>query len=76
MYGTFLSSVTDEDVKWFKEQLDKLDKADADTKREFFISVGYYNEDGSVAEPYKNLIAEPYRDRTKKFRRGSAKESV
>ena len=57
-WGTYLSSVTWEDVEWFKEQMDKLGKADAETKKAFWIRVGLYDENGNVAEPYKGLFEE------------------
>jgi hypothetical protein len=55
-FRSYSFSVTNEDVEWFKNELDKIRKSDPETKKKFFIRVGYLNEDGSVADPYKGLF--------------------
>jgi len=55
MYGTFLSSMTEEDLERIREYSKKL-QADDKARKEFFIRVGLYNEDGSVAEPFRHLF--------------------
>jgi len=55
MYGTFLSSITQEDVERIREYSKKL-QADDKARKEFFIRVGLYNEDGSIAEPFRHLF--------------------
>jgi hypothetical protein len=57
MYGTYLSSITEEDVKRIREYSKKL-QADDKARKEFFIRVGLYNKDGSVAEPFRHLFEE------------------
>ena len=57
MYGTYLSSITEEDVKAIKDEAKRL-QSDDKARKEFFIRVGLYNKDGSVAEPFKHLFEE------------------
>lgn len=48
----------EEDLKRFKQALEDLSNSDRETQMRFWIEVGLYNEDGTVAEPYKDLFPE------------------
>jgi len=59
-YGTYLSSITEEDVRRVKEGFEKLSKADEKTQKEFFDRIytrlGVYDKDGNITEEYRNLF--------------------
>jgi len=56
-YRTYLSSITDEDVERIKEYSKKL-QADDRARKEFFIRVGLYDEDGNIREPFRRHFEE------------------
>ncbi|MDR0334537.1 MAG: hypothetical protein LBH69_01460 [Methanomassiliicoccaceae archaeon] len=60
-YGTFLSSITDEDVRKVKEGFKKL-AADEKARKEFYDRVytrlGVYDKDGNITEEYRDLFEE------------------
>ena len=62
MYGTFLSSITEEDIREFKEGFERLSKADEKTRKEFYdrvyARIGVYDENGNIAEGYRDLFPE------------------
>ncbi|MDR2698190.1 MAG: hypothetical protein LBB30_00730 [Candidatus Methanoplasma sp.] len=58
MYRSYFSSVTKEELEQFKRDMDELGKADAKTKKEFYTSIGLYDENGNIAEGYRDLFEE------------------
>ena len=54
-YGTYLSSITEEDVRRIKKESERLNSDDK-ARRELFIQIGVYDKDGKIAEPFRNLI--------------------
>ena len=51
-----VSVVDDEDVKEFRAAVKEIKGYDEDKLREFFISVGFYDKTGKVAERYRGIF--------------------
>ena len=56
-YGTYLSSITEEDVRRIKKESERLNSDDK-ARKELFIQIGVYDKDGSVAKPFRHLFEE------------------
>jgi len=54
-YGTFLSSITQEDVERIRKEAERL-RTDDKARKELFIRIGVYDKDGNIAEPFRHLF--------------------
>ena len=48
----------DDDIERFRQAAKEFENSNPEVKREFWISVGLYDKNGNVAEPYKGLFPE------------------
>ncbi|MCL2891081.1 MAG: hypothetical protein FWF40_04220 [Methanomassiliicoccaceae archaeon] len=54
-----IHAVPDEDdIKRFKQAADDFMRLDPETRKKFWTRVGLFDENGNVAEPYKDLLPE------------------
>ncbi|MCL1984364.1 MAG: hypothetical protein FWG58_03060 [Methanomassiliicoccaceae archaeon] len=48
----------EEDLKRFKQAAEDLSNSDPETRKKFWTEVGLYDEDGNIAEPFRDLFPE------------------
>ena len=56
-YGTFFSTITEEDLREIREESERL-IADPVARRELFTRIGFYDKNGNVAKPFRHLVEE------------------
>lgn len=56
MSGLSMSTVNEDDVKMFAEILKEFEESDKEVQRDFYISIGFYDSNGNIAERYRSIF--------------------